>query len=202
MSKLKCFYIYIYIYIYTRIYIYIYTPFFCVTTTTAWRYDYAGKLIVPSSIQRRQRAEFVNSDQPQRGKTFDEHHNSLDETAEELLAVKRLSAVWDHPPSTSSHPEAALQKLFSWRPLAAVEEHAVILNEVLEQRLASVQPRWIYLDNNISLSQYQAESRGTIIDWFFHRRGSRRRTPSPPLFFLLSSAVWNNWFQRKRGKYS
>lgn len=47
----------------------------------------------------------------------------------ELLAVKHLSAVWDHPPSTGSHPEAALHKLFSWRLLAAAEERAVILNE-------------------------------------------------------------------------
>ncbi len=109
---------------------------------------------MPFNIQSRQQVEFINFDQPQWGKTFDEHYNRLDETAEELLTVKCLSAVWDHPPSTGSHPEAALQKLFSWRPLAAAEERAVILNEVLEKPLASVEPEWIYLDNNISLSQY------------------------------------------------
>lgn len=106
------------------------------------------------SIQSRQQVEFINSNEPQWGKTFDEHYNGLDETVEELLAVKRLSAVWDHPPSTGSHPEAALQKLFICRPLEAAEERAVILNEVLEEPLASVQSEWIYLDNNISLSQY------------------------------------------------
>lgn len=42
-------------------------------------------------------------------------------------------------PSTGSHPEAALQKLFSWRPLAAEEERAMILNEALEEPLTSVQ---------------------------------------------------------------
>ncbi len=91
-------------------------------------------------ILSRQQAEFIKSSQPQRGKTFDAHCNSSDETAEEPRAVKCLSAVWDHPPSTGSHPEAALQKLFSWRPLAAAEQRAVILNEVIEQPLASVQP--------------------------------------------------------------
>lgn len=47
---------------------------------------------------------------------------------------------------------------------------------------------WIYLDNNISLSQQQAESRVTIIVWIVRRRGNWRRAPSPlPLFSLLSS---------------
>lgn len=58
-----------------------------------------------------------------------------------------------HHPSTGSHPEAALQKLFSWHPLAAAvavaaaaaasasaERRAEILNEVLEEQFTSVQP--------------------------------------------------------------
>lgn len=49
-----------------------------------------------------------------------------------------------HHPSTGSHPEAALQKLLSWHPLAAAaasaERRAAILNEVLEEQFASVQP--------------------------------------------------------------
>lgn len=62
---------------------------------------------------------------------------------------------------------------------------------------------WIYLDNNISLSQQQAESRATIIDWIVRRRGNWRRTASPlPLFSLLSSPFWNYWFYWKRGTYS
>lgn len=37
---------------------------------------------------------------------------------------------------------------------AEEEKRAAILNEVLVEPLASVQPEWIYLDNSISLSQY------------------------------------------------
>lgn len=67
--------------------------------------------------------KFVNSNQLQRGKTFDEHYG-LDETREELLTVKRLAAVWDHPPS-------ARRQLFRNRSAGIRRQRrAVILNEV------------------------------------------------------------------------
>lgn len=111
---------------------------FCsVTSITARRCDYTDKPDVPLSIQSGQQVEFINSDQPRRGKTFVEHRNSFDETAEELLTVKRLSAVRDHPLVAVTPRQLFTNYSAGVRWQQRRQERAAILNEVLKEPLAA-----------------------------------------------------------------
>ena len=102
---------------------------------TAQRRGSTDELDVPFSIRSRQRVESVHSNQPQRGKTFDEHFNSLGwkqrRSCLPLSGAYRRSETSHHPLVWSSTLRQLLGNYSAGVHLAAeaVEERAAILNE-------------------------------------------------------------------------
>lgn len=110
-------------------------------------------LIVLFSIQSRKPAEYINSDQLQRGRTSKEHFSTSEDAAkEQLLSSASLrSGTIQHPPPVLASKSALQKKTLA---AAAAEERAAILNQFFNSSARLSAAEWIYLDNNISLSQY------------------------------------------------
>lgn len=138
-------------------------------------------LIVLFSIQSRKSAEYIKSDQLQWGRTSKEHFSTSEDAAkEQLLSNASLrSGTIQHPPLARSEVSSTEEKHWQQRQRRSVRWFSI---KSSTQVLASLQPEWICLDNNISLSQYPAWSRAAIIDWFCSPEGKAGNvfTPTPP----------------------